>query len=76
MAPDTAPSGPAFRNRLLAVLSDEDVAQLRPHLQPVTLVLEQVLHEPGEQMDHVYFVESGVVRSRPTRGTTASSRWA
>lgn len=61
MAFDTAPSGPAFRNGLLAVLSDEDIEQLRPHLQQVRLVLEQVLHEPGEQMDHVYFPESGVV---------------
>ena len=73
MAFDTAPSGPAFRNGLLAVLSDEDIEQLRPHLQQDRLVLEQVLHEPGEQMDHVYFPESGVVSlTADTRGTVAS----
>ena len=61
MASDTAPSGPAFRNGLLAALSAEDIEQLRPHLQRVTLVLEQVPHEPGEHMDHVYIPEGGVV---------------
>ena len=61
MAFDTALSGPAFRNGLLAVLSDEEVEQLRPHLQRVTMVLEHALHEPGEHMDHVYFLEGGVV---------------
>lgn len=29
MAPVTAPGGPAFRNGLLAALSDEDVERLR-----------------------------------------------
>ena len=61
MASDTAPIGPTFRNDLLKALSHADVERLNPHLQRVTLVLEQTLHEPGEHMDHVYFPESGVV---------------
>ena len=61
MTSDPASDGPVFRNELLAVLSGEDLERLRPHIQRVTLVLEQVLHEPGEYMDHVYFPESGVV---------------
>ncbi len=35
MASDTAPTGFAFRNDLLAALSDRDIEQLRPHLQRV-----------------------------------------
>ena len=61
MTADPTPSGPAFRNELLAVLSKEDVESLRSRLQRVTLVLEQVLHEPSEHIDHVYFPEEGVV---------------
>ncbi len=61
MSSNVAQSGPAFRNELLAILSDDEVKQLQPHLQQVTLVLTQVLHEPGEHVDHVYFPESGVV---------------
>ncbi len=30
-------------------------------MQRVTLVLERTLHEPGEFMGHVYFVEDGIV---------------
>ena len=36
-------------------------------MQRVTLVLEQTLHEPGELMNHVYFVEDGVVSITDTR---------
>ena len=61
MMVDQAPNGLVFRNELLATLSGDDLERLRPHTQRVTLVLEQVLHEPGEHMDHVYFPESGVV---------------
>lgn len=31
------------------------------HLEPVSLSLGQVLHEPGSLMRHVYFPESGVI---------------
>ena len=61
MSSEPAPSADLFFNAILAALSEEDVKQLRPHIQRVTLVLEQVLHEAGEQIDHVYFPESGVV---------------
>jgi len=61
MTLSTAAGASAFRNQLLSVLSAEDVERLRPHLQPVTLVLGQVLHEAGEHIDHVYFPENGVV---------------
>lgn len=61
MSHDTVPGEPRPRNELLAFLTPEDLRQLRPDIQPVTLVLEQVLFEAGGHMDHVYFPESGVV---------------
>lgn len=49
------------RNALLTALPFEDLNRLRPHCQHVTLVAEQVLHEPGEPAGEVYFVEDGLV---------------
>jgi CRP-like cAMP-binding protein len=52
---------PLFRNRLLAALARGDLDDLRPHLTPVWLVSGQTLFGPGEAIEHVYFVEQGVV---------------
>ncbi len=52
---------PAFRNELLAALSAQDTELLHPHLQRVTLVMGQVLHEAGNRFEDVYFVEDGLV---------------
>ena len=55
-------SSPSFsRNRLLAALAPEDLARLRPHLQPVALVLGEVLGKPGCPVTHVLFPEAGMV---------------
>ena len=60
MSPDlNATASP--RNGLLRVLPAEVLEDIRPHLQPVTMVLSQVLHEVGSPIDHVYFVEAGLV---------------
>lgn len=48
------------RNRLLAELSDRDHALLEPHLSAVTLVRNQVLIEPGEDILHCWFIETGI----------------
>ncbi|RYF11633.1 MAG: Crp/Fnr family transcriptional regulator [Oxalobacteraceae bacterium] len=61
IADPAATNEPGFRNELLAVLSKEDVEPLRSRLQRVKLISEQVLHEPSEHLDHVYFPEEGVV---------------
>ena len=50
-----------YRNKLLADLPAHDLEALRPHLRPVHLALNQVLHEVGVPIDHVYFVENGLV---------------
>ena len=59
MAPSTASTPAAPRNRLLAALSPEVLAALRPRLEPVELDLRRVLHAAGEPIAAVYFPESG-----------------
>lgn len=50
-----------IRNRLLNVLAEEDFERLRPHLEPVLLPVSQVLSARNQPIDHVYFVEKGMV---------------
>jgi CRP-like cAMP-binding protein len=59
MAPKHHPS--ALGNRLLDALTFEDFDRLRPHLEPVSLSPREPLIESGERMEHVYFIEQGVV---------------
>jgi CRP-like cAMP-binding protein len=47
--------GPAIANGLLAALPREDYRGLAGELEPVTLTLGEVLHEPGQRIRHVYF---------------------
>lgn len=56
---DTAQSD--TRNALLQQLSTGEYARLRPHFKDVTLEFKQVLYEPDDLIDAVYFVEQGVV---------------
>jgi len=55
--PDQSTTGP--RNRLLAALPSDDLAQIWSRLQSVELPLRQVLHEPGKPIEAVYFPETG-----------------
>lgn len=48
-------------NRLLAALAPEDLARLCPHLQPVALILGEVLGKPGRRITHALFPEAGMV---------------
>lgn len=50
-----------LRNNLLARLSVENFASLRPYLTRVRLVRGQVLIEPGHEIEHIFFVEDGTV---------------
>jgi CRP-like cAMP-binding protein len=50
-----------LRNELLVALAPEDLERLRPHLRHATLVLNQVLYEPGAPVEEVYFVQDGIV---------------
>jgi CRP-like cAMP-binding protein len=50
-----AQPGPRGENHILARLPPEDYERLRPHLERVELQRGQVLHQAGEQIEHVYF---------------------
>jgi CRP-like cAMP-binding protein len=47
-------------NWLLASLSEQDRAILAPHLEPVPLPLGSRLISPGEPIEYVYFLDSGL----------------
>jgi CRP-like cAMP-binding protein len=49
------------RNRLLAALPAETYAALQPELEAISLEQKQSLYEPHQPIEHVYFVENGVV---------------
>lgn len=55
------PAQPDIQNRLLAALPRRDYQRLSRYLEPVSLPLQQVLHEPGDTIRHVYFPQSGVI---------------
>lgn len=54
----------AVRNRILNGLALADLYSLRPHLQPVSLKERAVLQEPRTPIEHVYFIETGLVSLR------------
>ncbi len=47
------------RNRLLVALPPEDLARLRPRLEPVELELRKIIYAADEPITAVYFPESG-----------------
>lgn len=49
------------RNRLLASLPGEEYERLRPHLEPVSLHLSQILFRPDDLLESVYFPETSIV---------------
>jgi CRP-like cAMP-binding protein len=51
----------SIANRILAALAPEDLDFLRPHLEPVPLPHKQTLSKPGASINHVYFVQEGMV---------------
>jgi CRP-like cAMP-binding protein len=55
------PSGRVISNRFLAALPPADLALLSPHLRDVPLERGAVLHEPDDELEHVYFPHSGMV---------------
>ena len=48
------------RNRLLRAMTPDDFARLKPHLEPVTLSVKDMLVEPNQPIEHVYFLEAGL----------------
>ncbi len=54
-------ASPPADSRLLRALPEAVRARLRPALEPVALALGDVVYEPGERPDHVYFPTECVV---------------
>src|SRR5580693_8354163 len=48
-------------NHLLRAFSGDDFALIESGLEPVDLTLRQVIEEPHRPIEHVYFVESGLL---------------
>jgi CRP-like cAMP-binding protein len=49
-----------YKNRVLASLPAAEMKRLAPHLTPVTLRMNRTLHDPGQLVDTVYFLEQGI----------------
>ncbi|HEY1805841.1 MAG TPA: Crp/Fnr family transcriptional regulator [Terracidiphilus sp.] len=58
--PSTVVRKQSFKNRVLALLPPPDIKRLVPHLLPITLKAKRSLHEPGEPIDTVYFLEDAI----------------
>lgn len=54
------PAPQTYKNRVLASLPAADIKRLAPHLSPLTLKINRSLHEPGQTIDTVYFLEDGI----------------
>jgi CRP-like cAMP-binding protein len=53
--------GPARENNLLRALPEEDFALLKPNLEPITLLAGNVITEPHQPDEYVFFPLSGLV---------------
>lgn len=49
------------RNKILSALSADAWQRLAPHLRRVLLHQDDVLHEKGSEIKHIYFVENGMI---------------
>jgi CRP-like cAMP-binding protein len=52
------------RNGILGNLAVADFARVRPFLQPVQLKERAVLQEPERRIEHVHFIEAGIISLR------------
>lgn len=55
------PDQPRFRNEILAHLRADEAREPRPQLTRARLVRGQILLEPAEQAQQVWFIEEGLV---------------
>lgn len=52
---------PQIANQLLAALPKKDYQELRPHLEEIPLVFDELLYRPNVVISDVYFPNSGIV---------------
>lgn len=55
------PAPRKFRNSILSQLPQEELSAISRHLVPVALPLGMPLSEPNRPIEHLYFVESGLI---------------
>jgi CRP-like cAMP-binding protein len=53
-------AGKAVKNVILLSLPDKEYNLLRPHLEPTDLPQYEILEEPGQKIDHTYFLNEGM----------------
>src|SRR3954468_20177187 len=58
--PDLRVMQSSVRNRLLAMMSPQDLALLQPKLAPIDLDVRAALVKPGQSIEYVYFIETGL----------------
>jgi CRP-like cAMP-binding protein len=58
--PAAVSSNHNYKNRILASLPKAEIGRLAPYLSPLILEIGTTLVEPGEDMAHAYFLESGL----------------
>jgi CRP-like cAMP-binding protein len=51
----------ALMNHLLAALPADEFVRLKPHLEPVSLSLGEVIYESGEQLEYVFFPTTAII---------------
>ncbi len=49
------------KNQLLSALPKEEYELLLPNLEPVSLPFKQIIYEPNEPIEYVYFPNSGII---------------
>ncbi len=57
----SAKSSEPVANRLLAELTSQEYQRVRPHLEDFPLTFGEILYEPGQSIQHVYFPNNGIV---------------
>jgi len=50
-----------FRNAVLARLTPGNLEGLRPHLHPISLEVKQVIYQPNQPIQDIFFVEIGMI---------------
>ena len=64
------------QNHLLAALPAAEYERLAPHLEPVQMLLGEILYEPGGQMQHAYFPTTAIVSLHYVMASGASAEAA
>jgi len=64
------------QNYLLAALPAAEFERLSPHLEPILLPLGEMLYEPGEQLQYVYFPTTAIVSLHYVMESGASAETA